>query len=361
MLNQTYAQQLADHDSAKANKTAEKNIPAADKKVEGVKDDSIARAKKSDQELSGLRDSVASLDKSIIHVKHQMDSITALSATYKKDSVSYWEKNNDTLKTALMHLQEMRRAIAINDSLVKFHTDELNSLRKDSSGALSSSTQNNRKREENSKWLDSLSRALQMEKTALYQMQEKIELDSIIQTLTREIQEMQKTGAAAERIEEKQQVIVTNKTKRDDLLRDQKLVAMIARDAKKSPEAVNAKIGSRLIAIDRTLDSITSVQEKISHDNVFQEKEYREKSREIIKRIDTLNSYITKTAHEGINKKAQLSKAQKDSAEAAVKRNENALEYGKKQPPLVEALKNKTVQYESLKRERDAMEKKYRR
>ena len=333
-------------------------VQAAGKRVEQAKNDSIALFKKSDKELSGLRDSLNSLDRSIAHAKRQMDSITALSDTYRKDSASYWKKNDDTLKAALKRLQETRRAIAMSDSLVKLKTDEINNLRKDSSGALSSSAKNSRKSEENARRLDSLSRALQIEKTALYQMQEKFKLDSLILTLTNELQEMQKNGAAAERIEEKQQVIVTYKTKRDNLLRDQKLVAMAAREAKTSSEALNAKISSRVIAIDHTLDSITLAQEKISRDNVFQEKEFMEKSKEINKRSDTLNSFITRTAHEGINRKAQLPKAQKDSAEAAVKRNETALEYGKKQPPLVAALKNKTEEHESLKRERDALDKK---
>jgi hypothetical protein len=333
-------------------------VQAADKRVERAKNDSIALSKKSDKELSGLRDSLSSLDRSIIHVKRQMDSITALSGTYRKDSASYWKKNDDTLKAALKRLLEIRRAIAISDSLVKLRTDEINSLRKDSSGALSSSAKNGRKREEDARRLDSLSQALQVEKTALYQMQEKFKLDGIILKLTNELQEMQKTGAATERIEEKQQAIVSNKTKRDNLLRDRKLVVMTAREAKTSPEALNAKINARVIAIDRTLDSITVVQGKISRDNVFLEREFMEKSKDIIKRIDTLSVFITRTTRDGINQKAQLPKAQKDSAEAVVKRNETAIEYGKKQPPLVVALKNKTEQLESLKRERDALDKK---
>jgi hypothetical protein len=333
-------------------------VQAADKRVERAKNDSIALSKKSDKELSGLRDSLSSLDRSIIHVKRQMDSITALSGTYRKDSASYWKKNDDTLKAALKRLLEIRRAIAISDSLVKLRTDEINSLRKDSSGALSSSAKNGRKREEDARRLDSLSQALQVEKTALYQMQEKFKLDGIILKLTNELQEMQKTGAATERIEEKQQAIVSNKTKRDNLLRDRKLVVMTAREAKTSPEALNAKINARVIAIDRTLDSITVVQGKISRDNVFLEREFMEKSKDIIKRIDTLSVFITRTTRDGINQKAQLPKAQKDSAEAVVKRNETAIEYGKKQPPLVVALKNKTEQLESLKRERGALDKK---
>jgi hypothetical protein len=324
-------------------------VQAADKRVERAKNDSIALSKKSDKELSGLRDSLSSLDRSIIHVKRQMDSITALSGTYR---------NDDTLKAEFKRLLEIRRAIAISDSLVKLRTDEINSLRKDSSGALSSSAKNGRKREEDARRLDSLSQALQVEKTALYQMQEKFKLDGIILKLTNELQEMQKTGAATERIEEKQQAIVSNKTKRDNLLRDRKLVVMTAREAKTSPEALNAKINARVIAIDRTLDSITVVQGKISRDNVFLEREFMEKSKDIIKRIDTLSVFITRTTRDGINQKAQLPKAQKDSAEAVVKRNETAIEYGKKQPPLVVALKNKTEQLESLKRERDALDKK---
>jgi hypothetical protein len=333
-------------------------VQAADKKVEQAKNDSIALSKKRNKELSDLRDSLSNFDRSITHTKRQMDSITALSATFRKDSATDWKTKDDALTTAAMRLQETRRAIAKSDSLVKYYTNELNSLKKDSSGALSSSAQKGQKREEDARRLDSLSRALQIEKTALYQMQEKFKLDSSIQTFTNEILEMQKTGATAERIEEKQQAIVTYKTKRDNLLRDQVLVKMIAREAKTTREALNAKISTRVIAIDRTLDSISIEQGKISRDNVFLEKEFNEKSKVIVKRIDTLSLCITRSSREGSKWNVQLPKDLKDSADAAAKRNESALEYGKKQPPLAVALKNKTGQHESLKRERDALDKK---
>jgi hypothetical protein len=335
-------------------------VQAAEKKVEQAKNDSIALSKKSANELSGLRDSLSSLDRSIIHAKRQMDSVAGLRATIRKDSASDWKIKDDVLISATMRLQETRRSIATSDSLVKFHTSELNSLRKDSSGALSASAQKGQKREEDARRLDSLSRALQVEKTALYQIQEKFKLDSSIIALTSEIQELQKNGAAVDRIEEKQQAIVTNKTRRDNLMRDQTIVKMAAREAKTSREALNAKISTRVIAIDRTLDSISIEQGKISRDNVFLEKEFNEKSKVIVKRIDTLNLFITRSSREGITWNAQLPKDLKDSAEAAAKRNESALEYGKKQPPLAVALKNKTGLHESLKREREALDKKIR-
>jgi hypothetical protein len=334
------------------------NAEAAEKKVEQAKSDSIARATKSDKELSALRDSLAALDRSITHVKRQMDSIAALSGAIKKDSVSEWKKHDDAFKTAATRLQETRQAVVMGDSLVTLRTSELNALRKDSSDTFSTFARQGQKREDNSRRLDSLSRALQIEKTGLYQMQEKIELDSIIKAQTDEILEMQKTGAATEKIEEKQRSIESNKNKRNDLLRDKKLTAMVAREAKTSREALNAKINSRVTVINHTLDSIAKTQEQISRDNVFQEKEYREKSRAINKKIDSLNRFITTASREAINRNAQLPKAIKDSSEAAIKRNEKAQEYGKKQPPLAAALKEKTERHKSLKGERDALDKK---
>jgi len=334
-------------------------LEAAEKKLDKAQKDSSALSKKYEKEVSGLRDSLKALDLSMTHVKRQVDSITTQNSTMKNDSASAWKKNDEALTAASKLLHETRRAVAANDSLINLRTAELNSLRKDSSGALSSSVKNGRTSEQDAQRLDSLSRALQTEKITLYQMQEKIKQDSIILALTKDLNEMRKSGGASiDAMEEKQQMIQTFTTKRDNLMRDRALAAKIAVERKTSREALDAKINTRLAAIDRTLDSVTMAREKISRDNVFFEKEFNEKSKGFIKRIDTLSRAITRLSQEGINVKVHLPQQQKDSADAALRRDSANQAYAKKQGPFVQGLKKKTEELEVLKRERDALDKK---
>jgi chromosome segregation ATPase len=336
-----------------------KVLQSAESILEKAQKDSIALSKKWNIKLSGLRDSIKELDRSIAHVKQQTDSIHSRSGGLLHDSASAWKKNSDAFRSARKLLQDTRRAIAVNDSLVKLRTAELNSLSKDSTAALSSSVKNGRMSEKDAQRLDSISRTLQTEKTTLFQMQEKMEQDSIILALTRELQEMRKAGGATtEPMEEKQQMIQTFTAKRDDLMHDPALAVMIAAEAKTSQEALNAKLNARLTAIDRSLDSITMARDKISRDIVFLEKEFTAKSKDIVKRIDTLSAFITTISRRGIDLKAQLPVQKKDSAETAVRRDSANRIFGKKMAPLATGLEKKTGEYELLKRERDALDQK---
>jgi chromosome segregation ATPase len=338
-----------------------KILQSAESVLDKAQKDSIALSKKWNAKLSVLRDSLTLLDHAIARVKQQVDSIHSRSGGLIQDSASAWKKNSDALSSVSKLLQETRRAVTVNDSLVKLRTAELNSLSKDSSATLSSSVKNGQMSEKDERRLDSLSHALQTEKTTIFQMQDKMEQDSIILALTRELQEMRKAGGATtETMEEKQQMIQTFTTRRDDLMRDPALAAMVAAEAKTTLEALNAKLNARLIAIDRSLDSITMAREKISRDIVFLEKEFSAKSKDIVKRIDTLSAFITMITRQGIDLEAQLPGQKKDSAEAAVLRDSANLAFGKKLAPLTKGLKKKTDEYEQLKRERDTLDQKVR-
>jgi hypothetical protein len=158
-------------------------------------------------------------------------------------------------------------------------------------------------------------------------------------------------------VEKKQQMIETFTSKRARLLRDRALAAMVAAEAKTSREALIVKTGARLAAVERSLDSVTAARERISRENVLHEKEYGEKSRGILKQMDSMSTLISRTAREGTNLKAQLDKQRKDSVDAVYRRDSASLAYGIKLGPFVEALTKKTVGYETLSRKRDAMEK----
>ena len=338
-----------------------KILQSAESLLDKAQKDSIALSKKWNTKLSVLRDSLTRLDYAIARIKQQADSIYSRSAGLIHDSASAWKKNSDDLSSVSKLLQETRRAITVNDSLVKLRTAEFNSLSKDSSAALSSSVKNGQMSENDARRLDSLSRALQTEKATLFQMQDKMEQDSIILALTRELQEMRKAGGATtEPMEEKQQMIQTFTTRRDDLMHDPALAAMVAAEAKTSNEALSAKLNARLTAIDRSLDSITMARDKISRDIVFLEKEFSAKSKDIVKRIDTLSAFITMITRQGIDLKAQLPGQKKDSAEAAVRRDSANLAFGKKLAPLTKGLKKKTDEYEQLKQERETLDRKVR-
>ena len=349
-------QKTAVADSAAAEAGADKKITEAAK---AIKDLSAALEEKHNGEPGDLRDSLSRPDKEITRVKHQMDSINAKSGTLKKDSAAAWGKNSKAIKAAAQQLRETRQAIVSNDSLVKFRTAELYRLRDDSSGTLSSLLKKDQVREREAQRLDSLARALQTVKITLIGMQEKMQQDSIILALTRELREMRNAGgASADSLEEKQQMIETFTMKRTRLLRDHALAAMVAAEAKTSREALKMKISTKLAAIDRSLDSVAAAREKNSREHVLQEKEYSEKSRGILKRMDSLSKLISRISGEGADlKTTQLSKRRKDSADAVYRRDSANLAYGIKLEPFTEGVAGKTGEHETLKRKQDQTDK----
>jgi hypothetical protein len=328
--------------------------------LDRARQDSAAASKKISQQEAGLRDSESVMEHSLAALHRQNDSLSAVQKKLERDSLSVWKANNDSLNAVCGRLNDLRRTNTAKDSAMRVATEDLNSSQSDSIAAVSSYAKESQARGLTAKTLDSLIPSLQGQKTAFLRMQEKLQLDSVIQDLSDQLRDFlrksyDERNAASGPEAQKEQMLEAYKGKRDNLLRDETIIGMLAGAGDLNRQEWNRRVSTMLGVTQKRLDSAFEVQEKNVHDGVVNEKQFQVKIKELAVRNGTLNTLITKLSRELINAKPRLEKLEHDSASALKRRDSKSEEYRKMKAAVAAALAVSAAQSDSLTRLRDSM------
>jgi hypothetical protein len=311
------------------------SLEAAKSGLDLARTDSIDLNKKIVKEAARSADSLKVMEQSLAAFKRAIDGLSLAKKNLTQDSLFKRKTNDDSLKAVRMRIQEMRRTMASRDSAVKSATEELNKCKKDILDGQSENQKGIQKREMDMKTLDSIVSASQDQKTKLFRVREKFQLDSAIQALSEQLKVSPgKTNQASDTApapeDEKAQMINNYKGKIDILMRDEAFAVMIAGLGQAGWQERIVQINSRLGTEQKTLDSASEAREKIVRDGVMTGKQFQQIQKKMAAESVRLNDCISKTWRELINAKPLLAKMEQDSA-VAVKRCESTSEsYQKK-------------------------------
>jgi hypothetical protein len=325
-----------------------------------ARSDSTGFSMRISQQESGLHDSESALDRSLSGLHRRSDSLAAVQKKLENDSLSAWKTNNDSLNAVCGRLNDLCRGNAGKDSAMRAAVEELNSSVKDSAAAAESYAKESRAKAGDALVLDTLVPSLQGQKTALLRMQEKLQLDSIIQDLTDQLQNFfnksydDRTAAGGPDVQKEQNLNVY-KGKRDNLLRDEAIVGMMNAAGDMSRQEWIRRVGDNLGVTQKKLDSAIAAQEKNVHDGVVGEKEYQGRLKELATRNRTLRASITRMSRELINAKPRQDKLQRDSASAFGRRESASDGFGKARAAIAAALTSNAAQADNLTLMKDSL------
>ena len=325
-----------------------------------ARSDSTGFSTRISQQESGLHDSESALDRSLSRLHRRSDSLAAVQKKLENDSLSAWNTNNDSLNAVYGRLNDLRRGNAEKDSAMRATVELLNSSVKDSAAAVLLYVNESSANALDAAALDSLIPALQGRKTAFLHMREKLQLDSSIKDLSDQLSDFlnksydERTAAGGPEVE-KEQMLEAYKGKRDNLLREEVIVSMMAAAGDISRQEWNRRVRETLNVTQTRLDSAFAAQEKNVHDGVLGEKQYQLKIKDLATRNRTLRASITRMSRELINAKPRQEKLQRDSASAFGRRESASEGFGKARAAVAAALMLNAAQSDSLARMKDSL------
>jgi hypothetical protein len=335
-------------------------LRAAQARLAQARNDSVAATGKSAAEMGKLRDSLSAAEKSIAALKHASDSLSQALNALQRDSTAAWKTNNDSLRTAAKRLDDFRKTIADKDSAVSRGTDDLIALRNDSSVARTQFMADTLMRSQDIKALDSLIVDVQNKKTVLLRMQEKLQLDSAIEQLSGQLREFLKKSAD-ERSQaigpdaEKSQMLDAYLGKREIIVHEDAIAAMIAGAGDTTAQEWNRRTGEELGHTQQRLDSAFAAREKTVRDGVLMQQQLQQLMKDLAGQKSKLATLITQTSRDLVNAKARLAKMEQDSA-AALRRRESAdSAFAKRIISFSESITLRAVQADSLVRACDTV------
>jgi len=335
-------------------------LQAARARFAQAQNDSALATGKSMAEMKKLRDSLSSAEKSIASLKRASDSLSQAQNTLRRDSLAAWKTNSDSLRAAGKRLDDLRRTIANKDSIVNRGTEELIASRDDSSAARTQFLADTLMRSQEIRALDSLIIDVQNKKTVLLRMQEKLQLDSAIEQLSGQLREFLKKSPD-ERSEafgpdaEKAHVLDAYQGKREAIVREDAIAAMIAGAGDLTAQEWSRRTGEELGQTQQRLDSAFAAREKAVRDGVLMQQQLQQLKKDLAAQSSKLTMLITQTSRDLVNAKARKAKMELDSALALRRRESADSTFAKRFISLGEAITLRASQSDSQVQARDAV------
>jgi hypothetical protein len=181
------------------------SLKTAINSLELARTDSVKLANRFTKETAKLTGDLGKIEKSLAALNRKSDSLFSVQKKLADDSCAIKKIADDTLAIMQLRLLDLRHTLTAKDSAVKRTTEVLTASRKDSISAQSEYQNEAKKREKGISRLDSLLSAIQAEKTDFIRIQEKLQIDSVIEALSMQLKNfLNKTyGAKARRIQGK--------------------------------------------------------------------------------------------------------------------------------------------------------------
>ena len=297
------------------------SLDAAKSGLDLTRTDSADIAKRLTVETARINDTIAAMEKSAAALSAKVDSIAVTTRKCATDSAAAAKVNSDSITAGRNRLADLRAYIAAKDSAVKATTEELNNSKRDSLAAQNENAKETLKREHAMKTLDSLVPALQNEKTRLLRIRESLQLDSSIQSLTAQLGDFlnksyEVRSAATGPQAEKAQRLDLDKSKLDDMMRDEAFAAAVAKIPGTSWRDRNARVGMLIDAAQKSLDSASTERDRIVREGVLNGKQFLQINANFSAENKRLDDRLAAAWKELINAKPRVAKMEQDTASA---------------------------------------------